>query len=142
MKSIILQQKAERDKLLEMRYQERFAMAQAVSYRDSRPIKLITGPRRAGKSVLALQMLKGQNFAYLNFDDAALLEMFDENDVEQALGKFIRTMVFFSWMKYRISRMEPVGGKAIPSRSKSCYHGFQCEHAFRRHSCGAVRKVS
>lgn len=87
MKSIILQQKAERDKLLEMRYQERFAMAQAVSYRDSRPIKLITGPRRAGKSVLALQMLKGQNFAYLNFDDAALLEMFDENDVEQALAE-------------------------------------------------------
>ena len=128
MKSIILQQKAERDKLLEMRYQERFAMAQAVSYRDSRPIKLITGPRRAGKSVLALQMLKGQNFAYLNFDDAALLEMFDENDVEQALAES--------------ARMEPVGGKAIPSRSKSCYHGFQCEHAFRRHSCGAVRKVS
>ena len=39
MKSIILQQKAERDNLLKMRYQERFAMAQAVSYRDSRPIK-------------------------------------------------------------------------------------------------------
>lgn len=87
MKSIILQQKAERDKLLGMNYQERFAMVQAVSYRDSKPIKLITGPRRAGKSVLALQMLKGQNFAYLNFDDAALLEKFDENNVEQALAE-------------------------------------------------------
>ncbi len=38
MKSIILQQKAELDMLLGMNYQERFAMAQAVSYRDSKPI--------------------------------------------------------------------------------------------------------
>lgn len=36
-------------------------------------IKVIIGPRRAGKSVFALQMLKDTNFAYLNFDDERLL---------------------------------------------------------------------
>ena len=55
--------------------------------RDSRPIKLITGPRRAGKSVLALQMLKGCNFAYLNFDDSALINGFTEDAVEQAVAE-------------------------------------------------------
>lgn len=87
MKTIVAKQREERDKLLSMEYQERHSHAKAVIYRDSKPIKLITGPRRAGKSVLALQMLSGKNFAYLNFDDAALLEKFSEDAVEQALGE-------------------------------------------------------
>ena len=50
-------------------------------------IKLITGPRRAGKSSLALQMLRGQNFAYLNFDDSALLDGFDESQIKVLLDE-------------------------------------------------------
>ncbi len=50
-------------------------------------IKLITGPRRAGKSSLALQMLRGQSFAYLNFDDSALLDGFEESKVEDLLDE-------------------------------------------------------
>jgi predicted AAA+ superfamily ATPase len=46
---------------------------------------LITGPRRAGKSVFALQLLMNKNFAYLNFDDDLLLKNFDENFVWQYL---------------------------------------------------------
>ena len=87
MKTIVKKQREERDKLLSIEYQERHSHAKAVLYRDSKPIKLITGPRRAGKSVLALQMLSDKNFAYLNFDDAALLEKFSEDAVEQALGE-------------------------------------------------------
>ena len=85
MKDIVYLQRQERDKLLGMVYTERTILPLASSYLESRPIKLITGPRRAGKSVLALQMLKGKNFAYLNFDDKQLLDNFDENAVEQAL---------------------------------------------------------
>ncbi len=44
-------------------------------------IKLITGPRRVGKSVFALLMLRGKNFAYLNFDDNLLLDKWDEDSV-------------------------------------------------------------
>ncbi len=48
-------------------------------------IKLITGPRRAGKSIFALMMLRGQKFAYLNFDDPKLLSLWDEDLVMSAL---------------------------------------------------------
>src|SRR4030066_1098253 len=35
-------------------------------------IKVITGPRRAGKSIFCLQLLQGREFAYVNFDDESL----------------------------------------------------------------------
>lgn len=35
-------------------------------------VKVIIGPRRAGKSTLAFQTLSGRRFAYLNFEDDAL----------------------------------------------------------------------
>lgn len=87
MKEAVLKQKIERDRLLAYDYQERIAQQTAVLYRDSKMIKLITGPRRAGKSSLALQMLRGQNFAYLNFDDSAILDGFDESKVEDLLDE-------------------------------------------------------
>lgn len=87
MKEAVLKQKIERDRLLAYDYQERIAQQTAVLYRDSKMIKLITGPRRAGKSSLALQMLRGQNFAYLNFDDSTLLDGFDGSKVEDLLDE-------------------------------------------------------
>lgn len=87
MKTTILKQKEERDLLLKIDYQNRYAFEKAVLFRDAHPIKLITGPRRAGKSVLALQILSHQSFAYLNFDDQQLLDKFDEDAVEQALSE-------------------------------------------------------
>ena len=44
---------------------------------NSSLIKLITGPRRVGKSTQALLMLRDKNFAYLNFDNYSLLEAWD-----------------------------------------------------------------
>lgn len=87
MKNTILKQKAERDKLLGMEYLERVANGMASSYLPSKLIKLVTGPRRAGKSSLAVQMLKGKKFAYLNFDDNTLLNGFSENIVEDLLDE-------------------------------------------------------
>jgi len=87
MKTIIAKQREERDKWLSTEYQERNIHAKAVLFRDSKPIKLITGPRRAGKSVMALQMLSDRNFAYLNFDDQSLLDHFTEDSVEQELNE-------------------------------------------------------
>lgn len=87
MKTIVAKQKEERDKLLSIEYQERYNLTKAAIFRDSKPIKLITGPRRAGKSVLALQMLERKNFAYLNFDDTSLLDHFSEDAIQQALNE-------------------------------------------------------
>lgn len=48
-------------------------------------IKVITGPRRAGKSTLAFQALSGKSFAYLNFEDDALHATVSSDDLVQAL---------------------------------------------------------
>lgn len=85
MKNIILQQKEELAFLSSLQYQTRRHIENVEEFLDTPIIKLITGPRRAGKSVFALQILKNKNFAYLNFDDALLLENFDEDAVMQAL---------------------------------------------------------
>jgi hypothetical protein len=87
LKNILRQQKEERDNLLNQPYIERLGLLLNTDYLSSGLIKLITGPRRAGKSVLALQILKNENFAYLNFDDDLLLRYFDENAVIQLLNE-------------------------------------------------------
>ena len=86
-KNILNQQKEERDELLSDAYIERTDVAAKAEYLSTGLIKLITGPRRAGKSVLSLQLLKDQNFAYLNFDDDLLLKHFEEDAVIQTLSE-------------------------------------------------------
>lgn len=85
MKSIIFNQKAERDELMARPYQQRNTKYNVDELLASPLIKLITGPRRVGKSVFALLMLQGKNFAYLNFDDSQLLDNWDEDLVMSAL---------------------------------------------------------
>ena len=85
MKTTILNQRAERDKLLSRPYQKRHTKYDADELLQNPLIKLITGPRRVGKSVFALLMLQGKNFAYLNFDDNQLLEKWDEDLAMSAL---------------------------------------------------------
>lgn len=84
-KNIINQQKEERDMLLGLSYIQRIGDDDLKIWLGASLIKLITGPRRSGKSVLALQLLQDQHFAYLNFDDDLLLKNFNEDEVIQAL---------------------------------------------------------
>ncbi len=85
MKTTILNQRAERDELLSRPYQRRHTKYDADELLQNPLIKLITGPRRVDKSVFALLMLQGKNFAYLNFDDSQLLEKWDEDLAMSAL---------------------------------------------------------
>lgn len=85
MKTTILNQRAERDELLSRPYQKRHTKYDADELLQNPLIKLITGPRRVGKSVFALLMLQGKNFAYLNFDDNQLLEKWNEDLAMSAL---------------------------------------------------------
>lgn len=73
MKDYINQHRIERDRLLGLQYVEREGLEKAKIHLESNLIKIIAGPRRAGKSVFALSMLKNKNFAYVNFDDEALM---------------------------------------------------------------------
>ena len=86
-KNIIIQQREERDSLLSQSYIKRIDDHTMADYLSTTLIKLISGPRRAGKSVLALQLLNGQRFAYLNFDDDQLLKSFDEDAIMLALAE-------------------------------------------------------
>ena len=85
MRNIIFNQKKERDILLSHPYLARQTKYDVGELLISKQIKLITGPRRAGKSTEALLMLKNTNFAYLNFDDANLLNAWDEDLVMEML---------------------------------------------------------
>ena len=85
MKTIILNQRKERDELLSRPYLTRRNSQDADMLLGSHLIKLITGPRRVGKSTQALLMLRNKNFAYLNFDSQALLDAWDANLVMRML---------------------------------------------------------
>ncbi|MGM9745562.1 MAG: ATP-binding protein [Paludibacteraceae bacterium] len=86
MREIILNQRRERDGLLALPYLSRRTTYSVAALLANPLIKLITGPRRAGKSVFALLMLRGKNFAYLNFDDQQLLQCWDEESVMRTLS--------------------------------------------------------
>ena len=87
MRAVILNQRKERDELLERHYLERKTKINSDELLANNLIKLVSGPRRVGKSTYALLMLKGKNFAYLNFDDDQLLAMWEEDTVMQMLDE-------------------------------------------------------
>ena len=85
MKDIILNQRKERDELLSRPYLERHTKYDKDQLLSNPLIKFISGPRRVGKSTFALLMLRGKNFAYLNFDDQSLLNQWNEELVMRML---------------------------------------------------------
>jgi len=72
LKSTVLKQKGEKERLLSLPYIERTKEKEAKKWLDSDLIKVVLGPRRAGKSVFSLMLLKDKDFAYFNFDDESL----------------------------------------------------------------------
>lgn len=81
LKEIIFQHKKEKDKLLEKTYvfREQFEFGKKQIGNDL--IKIITGPRRAGKSIFSMILLKEKEFAYLNFDDENILKFTDGDEI-------------------------------------------------------------
>lgn len=87
MKTIILNQRKVRDELMSQTYLTRRNSQDVDVLLSSHLIKLITGPRRVGKSTQALLMLREKNFAYLNFDSQALLDAWDADLVVRMLDE-------------------------------------------------------
>jgi predicted AAA+ superfamily ATPase len=69
LKLIVLKQKQEKERLISLPYIERTKEKEAKKWLNSDLIKVVLGPRRAGKSVFSLMLLKDRQFAYFNFDD-------------------------------------------------------------------------
>lgn len=72
LKSTVLKQKQEKERLLSLPYIERTKEKEAKKWLNSDLIKVVLGPRRAGKSVFSLMLLRDEQFAYFNFDDESL----------------------------------------------------------------------
>lgn len=85
MLTTVQQQRQECERLLSLPYISRQSRYDISLLLRNPQIKLITGPRRAGKSIFALMMLKGFQFAYLNFDDPKLLSLWNEDLVMSAI---------------------------------------------------------
>ena len=87
MKTILLSQRKERDDLLAQSYISRHTTLDMNDLLNSHLIKLITGPRRVGKSTQALLMLRNKNFAYLNFDKQELQDNWNADLVMRLLDE-------------------------------------------------------
>jgi predicted AAA+ superfamily ATPase len=88
MRNIVASHRIERDELLKRVFVPRQGLAEAVRSMHGTLIKVVIGPRRAGKSVFALQMLSaacGTDFAYINFDDERLLSPVDLDELLTAM---------------------------------------------------------
>jgi uncharacterized protein len=72
LKSTVLKQKSDKERLLALPYVARSKEKDMKKWLASDLIKVILGPRRAGKSVFALRLLQGVDFAYFNFDDESV----------------------------------------------------------------------
>ncbi len=75
LREIVSKQRENLKVKLSREYIPREVLKKAEELFKSNLIKVITGPRRAGKSVLALLLLKGKDFAYLDLDDEYLKEI-------------------------------------------------------------------
>ncbi len=81
LKATIYKQKEEKERLLGLPYIERAKMNEAKKWLDSDLIKVILGPRRAGKSVFSLMLLQDRPFAYFNFEDDSLSDKVDLDEL-------------------------------------------------------------
>jgi hypothetical protein len=84
LRDVLLLQKRELEKKLKEEYVERDARIKEIK---SDIIKVIIGPRRAGKSFFAVHELgKVGNFGYVNFDDEKLVEVEDYDEIMAAVN--------------------------------------------------------
>lgn len=72
LKDIVLDQKLKKEQSLSFQYIKRSKEPFAKKWLDSSLIKVVLGPRRAGKSIFSFMLLKDRPFMYFNFDDEVL----------------------------------------------------------------------
>lgn len=95
-KNTVLQHKIEKEKFLAQNYIFREQLPLVQQFLNQDIIKVISGPRRAGKSIFCFLLLKDINFAYLNFDDDNLLKEQNSDQILQAvLEVYPQAKLFF-----------------------------------------------
>ncbi|HPP30637.1 MAG TPA: AAA family ATPase, partial [bacterium] len=86
-RDILLMQKRELEKRRDEPFIERDALGRLKNMLSHNLIKVITGPRRAGKSFLGVNLLSDTgNFGYANFDDEKLIDIRDYDAIISAIN--------------------------------------------------------
>ncbi len=84
LRDILEEHKAEKERLLSSSI-ERAKLPLARKNLQLDLVKVITGPRRAGKSVFSHLLLRDKNYAYVNFDDDKLIGLNDTDELMKAV---------------------------------------------------------
>jgi uncharacterized protein len=96
LKNIILSQREEYQDLIKAPYVPRQQMKFAEKYLEKDIIKVVLGPRRAGKSVFCAHLVKDKNPAYLNFDNEVLINIKDyDNLIKELLAVYGKSKYLF-----------------------------------------------
>lgn len=83
-KDVLILQKRELESMLNEKYIEREGIKLDLSHSL---IKVVIGPRRAGKSFFSIHAInKKDKFGYINFDDEKLIETDDYNEIISAMN--------------------------------------------------------
>jgi len=85
LEEIISNQKNERQALISGDYVLRQKLASSQAILDKPITKVVTGPRRSGKSVFCSQLLQNKPFAYVNFDDDQLEKVTSHDQLIRAI---------------------------------------------------------
>ena len=80
--NILISQRKELEETKRQNYVERDTEIKNI---DSNIIKVIIGPRRAGKSFFAVHHLKDRNFGYVNFDDEELIQVKNYDEIVDSI---------------------------------------------------------
>src|SRR3989344_8692708 len=127
---IISKQKELKEELLSFDYVERAKGRFAKKWLSSTLIKVVLGPRRAGKSIFSLMLLKDHPFMYFNFDDEVLSNIggisTDElmKELHAAYGGDVKTILFDeiqnlpSWELF-VNRLHRIGYNLVLTGSNA-----------------------
>ena len=125
MKNIILSQKLERDNLRQRVYLPRDGLESARAAMQEGLIKVVIGPRRAGKSVFAMQILEQSEYAYINFDDDRLAGVANFDELLMAIAQVYGDVRTFFLMKFRIFPAGSFLSAVCSGRGTICFSPVQ-----------------
>lgn len=124
---VVVKQKRELDQLVSRASIPRVVEAALRQWLNHRTIKVVSGPRRAGKSSMTLRCLPPGGFGYLNFEDNLLPEDLDTDALLEVINKHYSNppMYFFDeiqnlarWEQF-LNQLQRTGKNIIVSGSNA-----------------------
>jgi predicted AAA+ superfamily ATPase len=143
-KETVLQHKAEKERFISesKKYILREKIPYAEKFLNENIIKVITGPRRAGKSVFCMLLLKDKEFAYLNFDDENLVKIKNYDELIKVLYEVYPNAKYFFFDEIQnLDKWELFINKLHRRNFQSYNYWFKCKTFRNRNFICFNRKI-